>query len=263
MNTRRHARARTTLQPLSTLLGCALTLRCALAVAQPASAAGSAAHPRNPRPASVTGRTRPPGIATRIPPVSLTAQWEINAHSAVSGKPTLSGNAVYWDSWDGNAHATRTDGVEVWDNYIGRTMDNSCLPPEAGPAAGPVIADVVIGGVNTSVAFFGGGDAQVYALKASTGAIIWQRRLGVSPDNFLWASPAFINGSVNIGLSSFGDCPLTQVIKLDPTTGAIQATFRAVPDGCVGGGVWTNLTYDPLGPEHLLLDRRPKPLRGV
>jgi polyvinyl alcohol dehydrogenase (cytochrome) len=166
----------------------------------------------------------------------------------VSGRPTLSGNVVYWDSWDGNAHATRTDGVEVWDNYIGRTVDNSCLPPEAGPAAGPVIADVVIGGVNTSVAFFGGGDAQLYALNASTGAIIWQRRLGVSPDNFLWASPAFINGSVYIGLSSFGDCPLTQgqVIKLDPATGAIQATFRAVPDGCVGGGVWTNLTYDSL-----------------
>jgi outer membrane protein assembly factor BamB len=166
----------------------------------------------------------------------------------VSGKPTLTGNVVYWDSWDGNAHATRTDGVEVWDNYIGRTVDNSCLPPAAGPAAGPVIADVVIGGVNTSVAFFGGGNAQFYALNASTGAIIWQRRLGVSPDNFLWASPAFINGSVYIGLSSFGDCPLTQgqVIKLDPATGAIQATFRAVPDGCVGGGVWTNLTYDSL-----------------
>src|SRR5262249_45318887 len=102
-------------------------------------------------------------------------------------------------------------------------------------------------GVSTPVAFFGGGDARIYALNATTGATIWVQRLGVSPDNFLWASPALIKGSLYIGVSSFGDCPLTQgqVVKLNPTTGAVQATFKSVPDGCIGGGVWTNLTYDP------------------
>ena len=102
-------------------------------------------------------------------------------------------------------------------------MDNNCLPPAVGPAAGPAIANVTIGGVNTAVAFYGGGDARIYALNATTGAIIWVRRLGVSPDNFVWASPAFINGSVYIGVSSFGDCPLTQgqVVKLNPTAGAV------------------------------------------
>jgi outer membrane protein assembly factor BamB len=225
--------------------GAALLLVIALTVVQPASAAPRAAHPAQPK---STGRTGGPGVPVRPAPVSLSAQWNINAHSSVSGQPTLVGNVVYWGSWDGNAHATRTDGVELWDKYIGRTVDNNCSPSAVGPAAAPVIASVTIGGVNTPVAFYGGGDAQVYALNASTGAIIWIRRLGVSPANFLWASPAFINGSLYIGVSSFGDCPLTQglVVKLNPATGAIQATFKSVPNGCVGGGVWTNLTYDPL-----------------
>jgi outer membrane protein assembly factor BamB len=103
---------------------------------------------------------------------------------------------VYWDSWDGYAHASRTDGVELWDTYIGRTVDNNCLPPAVGPAAAPVIAHVTIGGINAAVAFYGGGDARIYALNAATGAIIWVRRLGVSPDTFLWASPTVIDGSV-------------------------------------------------------------------
>ena len=225
------------------LAGAALMLVSALAVVQPVSAAPQAAHPAQPKSA---GRTGGPGVPVRPAPISLSAQWNVNAHSGVSGQPTLVGNVVYWDSWDGYAHATRTDGVELWDRYIGQTVDNNCLPPTVGPAAAPVIATVAIGGVNTAVAFYGGGDARIYALNATTGAIIWVRRLGVSPDNFLWASPAFINGSVYIGVSSFGDCPLTQgqVVKLNPTTGALQATFKSVPNGCVGGGVWTNLTYD-------------------
>lgn len=236
---------------LRLLAGVAL-LVSALAVVQPASAAPHAGQPHAPTAPGSVGRGTPNstgragGHAVFPPPVSLSAQWEINAHSGVSGQPTVVGGVVYWDSWDGNAHATRTDGVELWDNYIGRTVDSNCLPQAAGPSAAPVIATVAIGGVNTAVAFYGGGDAQVYALNANSGAIIWMRRLGVSPNNFLWASPAFINGSLYIGLSSFGDCPLTQgqVIKINPATGAIQATFKSVPNGCVGGGVWTNLTYD-------------------
>jgi outer membrane protein assembly factor BamB len=120
------------------------------------------------------------------------------------------------------------------------------LPSAVGPAAAPVIASVTIGGVNTSVAISGGGDARVYALNASAGAIIWIRRLGVSPASFLCAAPAFINDSLYTGVSSYAHCALTQglVVKVTPVAGAIRATLKSAPNAGVRG-VWTNLTYDP------------------
>jgi outer membrane protein assembly factor BamB len=229
---------------LRLLAGAALFLVSALTVVQPASAVAPSTHQAQPK---STGRASGPGVPVRPAPVSLSAQWNINAHSGVSGRPPVVGTVVFWDSWDGYAHATRTDGVDLWESYVGVTVDDICVPAAAGPAAAPANANVTLGGVSTSVAFFGGGDARIYALNAATGATIWVQRLGVSPDNFLWASPAVIKGSLYNGVSSFGDCPLTQgqVVKLSPTTGAVQATFKSVPDGCIGGGVWTSLTYDP------------------
>ena len=52
--------------------------------------------------------------------------------------------------------------------------------------------------------------------------------------------------SVYIGVSSFGDCPLTQgqLIQLNRVTGAVQNTFDVVPNGCTGGGVWSSPTID-------------------
>ena len=62
----------------------------------------------------------------------------------------------------------------------------------------------------------------------------------------MWSSPAVFGNSVYIGVSSFGDCPLVQgqLVQLDRTTGAVQHTFKTVPDGCIGGGVWGSPTID-------------------
>ena len=86
----------------------------------------------------------------------------------------------------------------------------------------------------------------MYALNAQTGAILWQTRLGTSPDNFLWGSPALYNGVIYMGVASYGDCPLVQgrLVALNATTGAIMNTADMVPNGCVGGGIWSSPTVD-------------------
>jgi polyvinyl alcohol dehydrogenase (cytochrome) len=98
----------------------------------------------------------------------------------------------------------------------------------------------------TSVDFVGGGDANFYALNAATGAVIWQTSLGTPPATFLWSSPFVYQGSVYMGVSSFGDCPLVQgkLVKMNAATGNIQSTFNNVPDGCIGGAVWSSPTID-------------------
>jgi polyvinyl alcohol dehydrogenase (cytochrome) len=100
---------------------------------------------------------------------------------------------------------------------------------------------------STPVVYVPGGDGNMYALNALTGAQIWKTNLGAPPAVYLWASPILFNGSIYEGVSSFGDCPLVQgqLVQMDATTGAIQHVANMVPDGCVGAGIWTSPAVDP------------------
>ncbi|HLM96594.1 MAG TPA: hypothetical protein VK283_09760, partial [Acidimicrobiales bacterium] len=86
-----------------------------------------------------------------------------------------------------------------------------------------------------------------YALNALTGAIIWQTNLGTPPGDYLWSSPILFNGSVYQGVASFGDCPLVQgrLVQMDAISGAIEHTTDMVPNGCIGGGIWSSPAIDP------------------
>jgi len=77
---------------------------------------------------------------------------------------------------------------------------------------------------------------------AANGLVYW----GASPDNIIWASPTYYQGSIYIAIASFGDCPLVQgkVFKLNAGTGTIQQTFNLTPNGCTGAGVWGSITID-------------------
>ncbi len=99
----------------------------------------------------------------------------------------------------------------------------------------------------TSVVYVPGGDDNMYALNALTGALIWKTNLGTQPAWYLWSSPILFNGSLYEGIASFGDCPLVQgqLVQMNAATGAIQHTANLVPNGCVGAGVWTSPTVDP------------------
>ena len=100
---------------------------------------------------------------------------------------------------------------------------------------------------STPVVYVPGGDNNMYALNALTGAQIWKTNLGTSPAWYLWSSPILFNGSLYEGISSFGDCPLIQgqLVQMDAATGAIQHVANMVPDGCIGAGIWTSPTVDP------------------
>jgi outer membrane protein assembly factor BamB len=165
---------------------------------------------------------------------------------SITTQPVEANGLIYWGSWDGNEHATNLSGVQVWQKGIGYTFDSQCNNL-VGVASTATVKTLSIGGTSTPVLFVGGGNATFYALNANTGATIWSTSLGSSPDHFIYSSPAFYKGSIYIGLSSFGDCPLVQgqLIKLNATTGAIQHIFSVVPSGCLGGGVWGSPTIDP------------------
>ena len=173
----------------------------------------------------------------------LKLHWTHTAAGAISTQPVEANNLIYWGSWDaGNEHATNLTNGHAWTNQLGTTTDTSCNPVSVGVASTSTVATIS----GRSMLFVGGGNAHFYALDALTGKTIWNISLGSSPSHFIWSSPAVYNGSVYIGVASFGDCPLVQgqLVQLSASTGAIQHTFNVVPNGCTGGGVSGSPTID-------------------
>jgi outer membrane protein assembly factor BamB len=167
---------------------------------------------------------------------SLKTLWTRSGAGSVSDQPMESGGTVYWGSWNGYLHAASVGGTTKWDTFLGTATHSGCNPSTAGVASSPAIGTAG----STSAVFVGGGDAKVYAVNASTGAVLWSTLLGTPNEAFMWGSPAAVGGSVYIGVSSLADCPLVQgkLVKLDAATGAIQASLNIVPNGCIGGGIW-------------------------
>jgi outer membrane protein assembly factor BamB len=181
---------------------------------------------------------------------SIHLAWQASdtaPNHGVFPQPVVSNGLVYWGSNDGFERAMNTSGTLVWKTNLGRTSPPACTNPSSfGISSTPTITtDVPVGGA-TSVMYIGGGDSKLYALNAATGAVLWSYDVGGNPDTFLWDSPAVFGNSVYIGVSSFGDCPLTQgqVLQINRVTGALQNTFNVVPNGCTGGGVWGSITVD-------------------
>jgi polyvinyl alcohol dehydrogenase (cytochrome) len=173
----------------------------------------------------------------------LKVKWTHTNAGAISTQPVEANNLIYWGSWGaGYEHATDLNNNHVWTTQLGTTTDTNCNPASVGVASTATVATIN----GRSILFVGGGNAHFYALDALTGKNIWNTSLGSSPSHFIWSSPAIYNGSVYIGLASFGDCPLVQgkLIQLNASTGAIQHTFNVVPNGCVGGGIWSSPTID-------------------
>ena len=196
------------------------------------------------------GRTGYYPTETGITPANaatLKLHWTATGGTGSFAQPIVANNLVYWGDWDGFEHATDLTGHDVWKVQLGVNIDNDCLPAVSGVSGTATAA--MMG--STPVVYVPGGDGFMYSLNVLTGAVIWKSYLG-TPDSappalYLWASPVLFNGSLYMGTSSFGDCPLVQgqMVKMDPTTGAIQATANMVPDGCIGGGIWTSPAVDP------------------
>ena len=178
---------------------------------------------------------------------ALTKRWTATSGGSTFAQPIVANALVYWGSFDGWERATDLQGNLVWQTFIGvTTPGGTCFPKSVGVASTAMYrSDVTIGSSNT-VIFVGGGDGNLYALDAQSGAILWATQLGAPPGYFIYDSPRFYNGSIYIGLSSYGDCPLTQgeFFKINPVTGAIENTLPLTPDGCVGAGVWGTAAID-------------------
>jgi polyvinyl alcohol dehydrogenase (cytochrome) len=233
------------MSPLARLCTLVVVLSFSLAATLTAQAASDPDWPTYGFNVGRTGDNRADSV-TANNAASLKVHWAHHAGGSISAQPIVSNSLglAFWGSWDGFEHATKlATGTDAWATALGTTHASSCSPSTVG-----VASTATLGALGTTpVVFVGGGNARFYALNATTGNIIWSTSLGSSPSHFLWSSPAVFNGSIYLGVASFGDCPLVQgqLVRLDASTGAIRAVFNVVPSTCPGGGVWGSPTVDP------------------
>src|SRR6185437_3728875 len=64
--------------------------------------------------------------------------------------------------------------------------------------------------------------------------------------HYNWSSPLIYNGYAYIGVAGNCDSPLAQgqLLQVDLTTHQVVNTYNAVPNGQIGGGIWTSPSID-------------------
>jgi uncharacterized protein (TIGR03437 family) len=95
--------------------------------------------------------------------------------------------------------------------------------------------------------FAGGGDSAVYALDKSTGSGIWRTPLAdPALGAYLWSSVVPYQNALYVGVASLGDCPIFRgaIARIDPRTPQTPLVKHVVPQGAVGGGIWSTPVVD-------------------
>jgi outer membrane protein assembly factor BamB len=200
--------------------------------------------------------------ATTITPSgSLSLKWTFQEAKAKGrlrpafySTPIVVEHVMYVGSNSGEFYAIDmgTGGV-IWQHFLGfepkATCRNQGFYATAASGTDPT--------TGASAIYAASGDGNVYALRASDGAILWTSPVNVADpgtnDRFSYSSPTLANGKIYIGIASECDnaaAPVVirgGVVALDQATGTDLATWYSVPSGQTGGSVWSTPAVGPDG----------------
>ena len=174
------------------------------------------------------------------------------ARKQIFSSPTVVDGTIYIGANTGDFYALddSTGGV-IWKTHLGFQPMLTCKA-RGFTATATVATDPVTQSLTVYVA---AGDGYLYAIDASDGSIVWKSLVveqgTTSNEGYNWASPTVSGGHVFMGVSSQCDDPLIRggVREYDQETGTALGTYWTVPDGSVGGSVWSSVATTPDGAE--------------
>ena len=144
---------------------------------------------------------------------------------------------VYVGSWDGFEYAfDQATGEQKWRTDLGKYVHPDC--GQVGVTSSPAVIDTNL--------YLGGGFDRWYALNTA-GAIQWSIFTGDPNQGFYnWSTPVVYNGYAYVGIASLCDTPLVQgrLLRVNLATHQVVNTWKVVPDGQVGGTIWTKPAVD-------------------
>jgi outer membrane protein assembly factor BamB len=168
----------------------------------------------------------------------------------LQASPVVVGTRVYIGANTGVFYVLRAGkGTVVWQRQLDVSTKLTCgargITSTATVAPDPVTGDRTV---------YVSGARYLYALDAGTGAVRWQTMIGppgdpTVNDYYNWSSPTVVGGHIYLGISSFCDEPLVRggVVEIDQHTGDVLATWYTVPEGSIGGSVWTSVAASAAG----------------
>lgn len=170
---------------------------------------------------------------------ALRQQWSYKTGDTIAATPQLNWSRVFIGSWDGYEYALdESTGALKWRTFLGQAPDpGGC--DEVGVTSSPLT-------INGSL-YLGGGDDYWYALNMYTGNPLWRVFTGsVSTGHYNWSTPAELDGFAYVGVASLCDSPLVQgqLLRVNMSTHQVVNTWKAVPDGQLGGTIWTKPVVD-------------------
>jgi outer membrane protein assembly factor BamB len=182
----------------------------------------------------------------------LRENWEFSAGDGYLSSPTVADGAVYIGANDGWLYElSATTGQEIAKIFLGTVNITSCPPPPTGMVSTATVAIDPQTGKPTVYA--SGADGYLYALNASNLAVEWRSVIDIPSntvnDYFDWSSPTVAGGHIYVGVSSNCDSPLVRggLISYDQETGARLAEFYTVPQGDIGGSIWSSIAVGSNG----------------
>lgn len=181
---------------------------------------------------------------------TLKTKWTFSSGYEFSASPaiaTVNGTSmVFLGAWNGNFYALNAvTGKKIWSftvDLVPPCRTNSCR----------IASSAAVDTANNLV-FFGAENAYLYALNATTGALVWKQQLGDPHKGAeVWSSPTFFNGMVFVGLASHNDAPcvIGLVNAYNELSGDSVWSFPTIdqstcPSGtCLGGAVSSSLAID-------------------
>ena len=165
-----------------------------------------------------------------------------------NASPTVYNGVVYIGSLTGQFYAiNEITGRVLWHRLLGYTTGSGCSSGQLGVSSTAAVANDPVSG--TLTVYVGGGNGYLYALDASTGAILWKRlvvNIGTTRSmGYIWSSPLLSNGAVYMGVSAQCSSNIRGGIKsFDMHTGAPLHRYWTTPGGTVGASVWTSPASD-------------------
>lgn len=169
----------------------------------------------------------------------LAESWSFETGGWITGTPIVASGVVYIGSWDGHMYALReSDGGLIWSYDAGTISVDRCQTSYGIDSTAALSGNRL---------YFGNGAAQLFALNAGTGELVWRTQLADPNLAFhLWGSPTVQNGKIYVGLASHcvNPCVAGRLVCVDASNGRVLWTFAAAPEGSTGGAVWSSAAVD-------------------
>jgi outer membrane protein assembly factor BamB len=169
---------------------------------------------------------------------ALQQQWSFATGDTIAATPQAQYGNVFIGSWDGYEYSlSAAGGTQTWRTFLGQATNPAC--DTVGVTSSPVIIN--------GTGYLGGGSANWYALNLISGNVLWSVPTGpLSTGHYNWSSPVALNGHAFVGISSLCDQPLVQgkLLRVNLLSHQIVNTLKLVPDGQVGGTIWTKPVVD-------------------